>query len=265
MLKLGVIDVLNALPVYYGIIEKKIALNAELVFGKVTELNQKLHEGLIDISVISSFEFALNPERYYVLPNLSIGANGEVKSIYLFLNKPIEELDNDTIKLTTFSFTSVNLIRYILKDHSVQYTTTDDEKTCGQLLIADDAIRMFYKNQYPYCYDLAHLWKQNTGLPFVFALWCVRAEVYEKNKPAIQEVYEALIQSKESSKHQIEEMAASRFHGIFPSKEACVDYLSNIHFNLSAPYQEGFLHFQKMMVELDILPKQSPILFADFN
>ncbi len=119
-LKLGVIDVLNVLPVYYSILSGKINTPCEIIQGKVTELNNKLNCGDIDISVISSFEYATNPELYYILPQLSVGADGPVRSIYLFLEKPLEQIvAGDTIKLTEFSLTSVHLIQYLLKNYLV--------------------------------------------------------------------------------------------------------------------------------------------------
>ena len=39
-LKLGVIEVLNVLPVYYGIVNNTIPVPCDIHKGKVTELNQ---------------------------------------------------------------------------------------------------------------------------------------------------------------------------------------------------------------------------------
>ncbi|MBU3914645.1 hypothetical protein KKA14_03845, partial [bacterium] len=72
-LKLGVIDVLNVLPVYYSILSGEVSTPCEIIHGKVTELNTKLNRGEIDISVISSFEYATNPDLYYIFPQLSVG------------------------------------------------------------------------------------------------------------------------------------------------------------------------------------------------
>lgn len=260
MLKLGVIEVLNVLPVHYGILAGKVPVKSEIVRGKVTELNEMLNCGDIDISVISSFEYAKNPHLYKILPDLSISADGPVKSIYLFSKKPLHELHGATINLTAFSFTSVHLIQFILQDYDINYVKDGSEHT-GELLIADDAIRRFYENKDPYVYDLSELWKQKTGLPFVFALWCVRRDVFEKYSDEVHQVHQSLLRSKECSARLIEEMAKERFSNIFPDEITCANYLDNLHHGFSEEFQNGFNLFQENMVKIGKLEKIAQLRF----
>jgi chorismate dehydratase len=260
-LRLGVIDVLNVLPVYYGIIKQLIPVSCTILKGKVTELNNALAEGRIDISVVSSFEYARNHELYYVFPNLSVGANGPVRSIYLFLNKPLEQLDRDIITLTEFSLTSVHLIRFILQEYNVTFTQNHTKQATGELLIADDAIRRFYQKRDAHVYDLSELWKKRTGLPFVFALWVCRRDVYEKYPAESLAIFNALIASKKQAKGLYRQMAEEGFPGIFPDAASCEEYLKNIHYELSIDYQRGFLLFQKELLKLGLLNQIAPIEF----
>lgn len=263
MLKLGVIDVLNVLPVYYGILKGNIETSCKLEIGKVTELNKKLNSGLIDISVISSFEYAKNYERYYILPDLSVSADGPVRSIYLYLDKPIGELFNDKIKLTTFSYTSVHLIQYLLRDYNVEYITNENDDCTGEVLIADEAIRRYYQNKDKYVYDLSELWKMQTGLPFVFALWCVRREVFDKNSQEVLNVYQSLVKSKKSSIDYFSQMAKEYYKNIFPDALSCESYLRNLHYNFSSDYQKGFNLFQQEMVKISKLPHVAPLEYIN--
>lgn len=260
-LKLGVIEVLNVLPVYYGILNKLVPTSCDIVKGKVTELNHAIAEGRIDISVISSFEYARNPSLYYVFPHLSVGADGPVRSIYLFLKKPIDALDNDTIVLTEFSLTSVHLIRYILQDYNVIFTQNRAIDDTGEVLIADDAIRRYYEGRDPYIYDLSELWKAKTGLPFVFALWVCRRDVFKANPSEVWSVFDALIASKNRSRQLYRQMAEEGFHGIFPDADSCEEYLRNIHYELSDAYLEGFHLFQSKLKDLGKLEQVAPISF----
>jgi chorismate dehydratase len=261
MIKLGVIEVLNVLPVYYFILKQKQSSYFQIVKGNVTELNRKLNRGDIDISVISSFEYAKNPDLYYIMPDLSISADGPVKSIYLFLNKPIEDLYQDKIKLTKFSFTSVHLIQYILKDLPVEFTQKDNEAAAGELLIADDAIRRYYQSRDRYVYDLSELWKLKTGLPFVFALWCVRKDSYSRYPQETFKLYHELLESKIRSLKNIGAMAREYYQGVFLDQAACEHYLANLKYEFSEKYQQGFILFQKKMVELKKLDRVSPLFF----
>ncbi len=264
-LKLGIIEVLNVLPIHYGILKNIVTPPCNIVRGKVTELNNALAEGEIDISVVSSFEYARNFHLYYVFPNLSVGADGPVKSIYLFLKKPLEELDNDTIKLTAFSLTSVHLIRYILQDYNVKFTQKPTDDAIGELLIADEAIRRFYSRQDPYVYDLSELWNQKTGLPFVFALWICRRDVFERYPEQVLETYHALIESKNRSRDLYNQMASDGYEGVFPDARSCENYLRNIHYELSEKYQGGFLYFQQKLLLLGKLKQIAPIEFIPLD
>ena len=49
MLKLGVIDVLNVLPVFYQLLESPPSGLFSPVFGRVTELNGKLNRAELDL------------------------------------------------------------------------------------------------------------------------------------------------------------------------------------------------------------------------
>ena len=260
-LKLGVIDVLNVLPVYYGILSKRVALPCDLIFGKVTELNQKLNQGELDISVISSFEYAKNAELYYILPDLSISADGAVRSIYLFLDSPLEQIGGRSIQLTEYSLSSVHLIQTLLKDLKLTFTYKKDQNCVGELLIADEAIRRFYQQKDAYVYDLGELWKKETGLPFAFALWVVRKDIFIKNPDYVNQTYRALLESKRRSKKLIKEMAELYYSGIFPQVESCAEYLRNLHYDFSSSYQAGFNLFQQKMLELRKLDQIAPLNF----
>ena len=261
MLKLGVIPGLNVLSVYYGILEKRIPITASLIHGKVTELNRKLNQGQLDISVVSSFEYAKNPKLYYVLPELSISCQGPVRSIYLFLNKPVEKIDNDSINLTAYSLTSIHLIQYLLKDSKVQFTNENDPNKAGELLIADEAIRAFYQKRYPYVYDLGYLWFQKMGLPFVFALWVARRDSFYKSPEEILGIHKSLFDSKVYSRDKSAQIALKYNCGLFPSTKLCTSYLCDLRHDLSESYQNGFIRFQKEMVILKKLDRIAELQF----
>lgn len=270
LLSLGILNVLNVLPIYYAIIKKIIPIQANLVTGKVTELNQKLQQGNIDISVISSFEYARNPDLYYIFPNLSISSNGAVHSIYLFLNKPLEELNQDFIYLTSSSLTSIHLIQFLLQEYPVQYTQNHVTKCAGKLLIADEAIQEYFLQKEAfikkkiYIYDLGTLWKEKTNLPFVFALWAIRRSSFHSFTKESISVYHTLHQSKEISQQHLSKIAQEYYLNIFPSANICERYLNNLKYEFTQPYQKGFELFQEKMKEIGKLKQVAPLHFLPF-
>jgi len=250
MLKLGVIDVLNVLPVYYKLLSNPGPRPFEAVFGTVTELNRKLNQGQIDLSAVSSFEYALRPELYYVLPDLSVGSDGPVHSIYLFCDQPLEQIDGKTVLLTSHSLTSVHLIQYLLKDRSVRFVTDANEAHQATLLIADKAIRRFYQKSDAHVYDLGAWWKEKTGLPFVFALWVVRREIALAHPEEVSLLAQDLLKSREISNELLEKMAREKYGTAFPDPESCLSYLKNLHYELGTDYLTGFRRFQEEMVAI---------------
>jgi len=69
MLRVGKIEYLNTVPVYYGFIKGKVpAEGIEFIDDVPSELNRLLREGLLDASVISSYEYIVNQDRYLLFP-----------------------------------------------------------------------------------------------------------------------------------------------------------------------------------------------------
>jgi len=255
MLKLGVIDVLNVLPVYYQLLSNQDEQPFEPVFDTVTELNRKLNQGQIDLSAVSSFEYALRPELYYVLPDLSVGSDGPVYSIYLFADCPLSELRDCTILLTTHSLTSVHLIQYLLEGQNVVFSTDPKQPHVATLLIADQAIRRFYQKKDRYVFDLGAWWKEKTGLPFVFALWVVRKVVADQQPGLVRKVAQSLLASRDAAFGLLSDMAQERYSVAFPNPEACEAYFANLHYQLGPSYLAGFQRFQEEMVKIGKLNK----------
>ena len=263
MLKLGVIEVLNTLPIHYAILEGLVPLPCELIHGRVTLLNEKLNQGLLDLSVVSSFEYARNPELYRILPSLSVSSAGPVKSIYLFSQVPIEQLAGETIQLTAFSLTSVHLVQFLLKDLQPNYVQGESPQAKATLLIADEAIQRYYSHEDAYVYDLGDLWWKKMGVPFAFALWVVREEVWQAEPESVRQAHLALLESKAMSESLLDEMAASHYRGIFPDQASCLAYLKNLHYDFTVPYQRGFEQFMAEMVKLTKLKQIAPLRFID--
>jgi len=74
-----------------------------------------LKNGEIDISPSSSMLLA-NTEKddYFILPNITIASQTEVRSVILLSRSPLAELNHKTISLTSHSLTSIFLLKIIL-------------------------------------------------------------------------------------------------------------------------------------------------------
>ena len=114
MLRIGQIEYANCTPLFHVLREQFPGSGYEFVTGVPAELNRMLLAGEIDVCPSSSIEYAYHPDRYTILPHLSISSIGAVASVLLFSKVPVEELDGLKIRLSSESATSVNLLKILL-------------------------------------------------------------------------------------------------------------------------------------------------------
>ena len=274
MIRLGIISYLNTLPVYYAIEKGLVSLpsGVEVVKDVPSVLNRMLSRGELDVSVVSSFEYALHHKSYLILPGLSIAAERQVKSVLFLSNVPMEDLTGREVYLTSASFTSKNLLLYLFKKLDVKPVFKEFRREgeipkngyYGILAIGDDALVLSSRGGFRYIYDLAELWRIMFGKPFVFAVWCVRKEAYKRYKALVEKLWRALIESKRISRGMYEEIAKEKSEELGLDFHACLDYLKVLHFDLEEEFVEGMRLFFKKMYEEGFLKEEPDIEFA-FN
>ena len=83
-MRIGRIPYINCYPVYGALDRGLVGLDAQLIDGVPTDLNQRMARGDLDISVVSAVEYARDSGRYLLLPDLAISCDGPVRSVMLF-------------------------------------------------------------------------------------------------------------------------------------------------------------------------------------
>lgn len=162
---------------FFHLFLRESSLGREISFedGVPSALNRKLWRGEIHLAPASSIAYAKAPNDLVLAPDICTSCRLEVHSVELFSRLPLEELSGRRIYLTAQSGTSVALLRIICSQYlkvCPQYTS--DRTLCdAELLIGDEALREKAKNAWPFRYDLALLWREWQGLPFVFGAWSV--------------------------------------------------------------------------------------------
>ena len=91
-MRLGRIGYVNCYPVYGAIDRGLVAAPASLVSGTPSELNDRLADGRLDVSVISAVAYARHAADYDLLPDLAISSDGPVRSVLLFSRRAPAEL-----------------------------------------------------------------------------------------------------------------------------------------------------------------------------
>ncbi len=271
--RVGHIQFINCFPLFYGLIEKKFLLEVDLIKGNPTDLNRMLSANLLDLAPIPSIAYARNYKDYILMPDISISADGEVKSIYLFSKLPIEELNGKRIALTNISNTSVALLRIIMakKYHSFpDYFTSAPElgamlmEADAALLIGDDALRAkYHQNDRLYVYDLGQEWKDYCGLPMVFAVWAIRKDYAAKNLDAIKTIRDTFTDSISFSLDNIQDCSHKAAQWEDFTDDYLVDYFRSLRFDFDARKQEGLMNYYKEAQNLGLIDEVPPLEILD--
>jgi len=81
-LRIGSITYTNTWPITHFFGKDNFDKEIEIIPQVPSQLNRQMAEGLIDIGPISSFSYAENADKYFLLPNLSVSAYGKVGSAF---------------------------------------------------------------------------------------------------------------------------------------------------------------------------------------
>jgi chorismate dehydratase len=257
-LRVGRIPYINCYPVYGGIDRGVVTLDAELVDGIPSALNQLMARGALDISVISAVEYARDAARYLLLPDLAISCDGPVRSVMLFSRVPAEKLSGRRVLVTRSSMTSVVLLELLFEHvwgarptfvpadaEIADLARAEQPEHEARLIIGDAALLLSsgasdLAKQYPYAYDLGAAWKQWTGLPFVFAVWVALRTTPVEHSLAL---HAQLIRSRDWGLAHLEELASQASAATGVSRTSALEYLSGLDYGLRYEHLAGLTTF----------------------
>lgn len=264
-MKIGRIPYINCYPVYGAIDRGLVDLEGEIVSGVPTDLNRRMAAGELDVSVVSTVEYARNSSRYLLLPDLAISCDGPVQSVMLFSSRPASELTGRNVLVSRSSMTSVALIellfdevwrahpRFVAGDAEIGDVSVASPDIDARLVIGDAALllRTTGGDGERHAYDLGEVWKQWTGLPFVFAVW-----VAQRSTPvtAALSAHASLLRSREWGLANLAALAEQAEMATGIGRAVCRDYLSGLDYGLSYAHFAGLTEFFRRLVERGRIP-----------
>jgi chorismate dehydratase len=117
------------------------------------------------------------------------------------------------------------------------------------LLIGDKVVTSPWR-EIAYDIDLGGLWKQWTGLPFVFAVWAAR------RRTQLGELPESLSRARDAGVAQAGRIARAHAASHGWDKERAVAYLTgNIKYTLGPAYMAGMSLFFELAAEMGLASK----------
>lgn len=181
MLSIVAVSYLNTKPLLYGLshfFKSPYTLSTEIprVCGEFLGAG-KADMGLIPVAMLKEL-----PD-FVRISDFGITALGKVDSVSLFSQVPLQDIQ--TILLDYQSRTSIALTQILAKQHwniQPKYEPAypnyelDIQGTTAGVIIGDRAF--LHKSKFLYEYDLAQAWFEYQQLPFVFAAWVIRKNLY---------------------------------------------------------------------------------------
>lgn len=258
--RLGHIQFINCLPLYYGMVKRDVLLDVDLVRANPADLARMLLDGELDVAPVPAIEYARHAEDLVLLPDIAISSDGEVQSILLISKVPAADLTGKTVALTNTSRTSQVLARVLLArrwgadaafvemppDLPAMLRDAD-----AALLIGDEALRAYWEPPTDtHVYDLGTEWTEWTGLPMVYAVWAVRRRFAEESPAAVAAVADALSDSLAYCRAHLDDISeyAARWEHFGP--ERFRSYFDALSFRYEPRYREGLKRYLAEAVAL---------------
>jgi len=173
----SIIDYLNALPLNLAFKKGKLCKDLKLIYDFPSQCADNLASGHVEVGLISSVEYQRIP-NLSVASGVCIASRKKVRSVVIVTNREFKDIR--TLAVDRFSRSSTALARILFHARTGTsprlLTMAPDLKEMLQyadaaLVIGDAALRQ--ESHGHHTLDLAQLWYEMTGLPFVFAFWAL--------------------------------------------------------------------------------------------
>lgn len=174
------VNYLNSKPFLYGLEHGGIKQDLDIVTATPSACARMFQSHEVDVALLPVGILA-ELHHYHLISDFCIGCDGDVRTVCIFSNQEWKHIK--TLYLDPDSKTSVLLAKILLEEYlgiQLDYQTLNADALNSQtdeavLLIGDKVF--LHEKKYRYRYDLGSLWKQYTGLPFVFAVWVAQNHV----------------------------------------------------------------------------------------
>ena len=255
--RVGHIQFLNCLPLYWGLARTGTLLDFELTKDTPEKLSEQLVQGDLDIGPITLVEFLKHADELVAFPDIAVGCDGPVMSCVIVSQVPLDQLDGARVALGSTSRTSVRLAQLLLAERvGVQpsyYTCPPDlslmmQEADAAVLIGDAALRANLLDAPKFgleVHDLGSLWKEWTGLPFVFAVWAARRDYLEREPVVTRKVHEAFLSSRDLSLDEVSKVAeqAARWEAF--DERVLEQYFTTLDFRFGDPQLAAVREFAR--------------------
>lgn len=264
-IRIGVVNFLNATPLIEGLGSVK---GIKFIPKVPSDLMDCLERDEVDIALASSIDYQRSKENIGILPVGVLSSDGDSLTVQLCSRIPFKDVTR--VHCDSDSHTSVALLQIILKqkfDVAPEIITTDIRslKKCDSkwpdtvLIIGDKVVSCDCQSEYEFTLDLGEAWKEQTGLPFVFAMWQGRLNCDKKivNKISMLFSRQLLI-----NLQRIEQVVSTNALCREWEPTLALQYVTeHMHYDFTDAHQESLELFYSLAHSLGILGQARPIQF----
>jgi chorismate dehydratase len=253
-MRIGSVPYLNAKPLVDWFHTDDADGFGEIEYEVPSRLATMLRAGDIDVANCSIFE-GLQQPGLVMIPNISISADGAVKSVRLFSRVPVREIRS--VALDSSSLTSSALTKILLSEaYGITPEYVHHPPDIEAMLVRCDAglligdLKLFDLRPDTVVYDLGLGWKELTGLPFVYAGWLAREDRVTSTMARV------LTEGKRWGIANLDALAVKWSARMGLPIERCRDYLIHVmDYDLTDRQLEGLRLFQQKCVEHGLIPE----------
>jgi chorismate dehydratase len=278
-LRVSTIAFLNPAPLLYNFEHEPTAATLrqhyDVHYTSPSICAAELNSGAADLGLIPIA--ALTPELA-IVPNCTIASRDEVRSILLLVKNPshlpvAEALQQvRTVAADTASRSSVAYTRILFEhfhqtrptfldlpaDPPVMLASADAALLIGDpaLLAREHRTAIDASSKTPLLWlDLAHLWRELTGLPWVAAVWALRPESLAPAGLSPQQLIADLTASRDAGLAHTEQLVNEWTPRLALSSNTIRTYLRhNIHYTLDPDCLRAIELFRTLATKINALP-----------
>jgi chorismate dehydratase len=255
--RVGHIEFLNCLPLTWGLARTGGLFDLDLMHDTPDGLSDALVAGSLDISPISLIEYLRNADDLLILPDLAVGCDGPVMSCLIISRGPLDQLDGAPVALGSTSRTSIRLAELLL-DEAVgvrpeYFSCAPDlekmmEKAQAAVVIGDVALKAALLDAPRLgleVHDLGQMWRDWTGLPFVFAVFAVRREYFARESETVRKVHASFLASLDLSMLEIDKVCEQAAQWEQLDALTLERYYAALNFDLGERHLAGIAEFAR--------------------
>ena len=259
--RLAASSYLNSAPLIWSFLYGSHRGDVDFIEAVPARCAQLLAESAVEGALIPVIEYQRIAGGLLV-PNVCVGSRKEVLSVVLVSkNRSLEEIR--TVALDESSRTSATLVKIIFREflrREPEWTTSAPnldqmlEQNDAALIIGDPG--MTFRRQGLNVWDMASLWREHTGLGFVFAMWMVREDAAERARAV------DFAGARDEGVAHIEEIVRSYQDKIPMSVAELRNYLTeNIVFDVDESMEKGLRLYFDLAEKHQLIDQLKPLKF----